>query len=148
MRVYVANKNDIIGLKKLDAKETVYVKELNEFHTILDNNEFLSFFLNTNSVFVAESDSVIVGYLIAQIRKWMFHYKKIIWIEHIFVDPERRREGVAQSMLNYMISHYAKDNPEIEFIFGKINSENKASLKLAEKASFKRQKNFLIFKKI
>ena len=148
MIVRVANKNDISGLRKLDAKETIFVKELNEFHTVLDDNEFLNFFLKTKSVFIAESGSVIVGYLIAQIRKWMFHYKKIIWIEHIFVDPERRREGIAQSMLNYMINHYTKNDPDIEFIFSKINPENKVSLKLSEKFSFNRQKTFIVYKRL
>jgi len=148
MIVRVANKNDISGLRKLDAKETIFVKELNEFHTVLDDNEFLNFFLKTKSVFIAESGSVIIGYLIAQIRKWMFHYKKIIWIEHIFVDPERRKEGIAQSMLNYMINHYTKNDPDIEFIFSKINLENKVSLKLSEKFSFNRQKTFIVYKRL
>ena len=148
MIVRVANINDISRLRKLDTKEIIFVKELNEFHTILDDNEFLDFFLKRNSVFVAESDSVIVGYLIALIRKWMFHYKKIIWIEHIFVDPDRRKEGIAQSMLNYMIDHYTKNEPDIEFIFSKMNPENKASLKLSEKLSFNSQKTIVIFKKL
>jgi GNAT superfamily N-acetyltransferase len=116
MIVRVANKNDVSGLRKLDAKETIFVKELNEFHTVLDDNEFLNFFLETKNVFIAESGSVIVGFLIAQIREWIFHYKKIIWIEHIFGDPERRKEGIAQSILNYMINHYTKNDPDIEFI--------------------------------
>ena len=148
MIVRVANKNDISGLRKLDAKETIFVKELNEFHTVLDSNEFLNFFLKTKSVFVAEASSVIVGYLIALIRKWMFHYKKIIWIEHIFVDPERRKEGIAQSMLNHMINHYTQNDSDIEFIFSKINPENKVSLKLSEKFSFHRQKAFIVFKRL
>jgi len=148
MIVRVANKKDISGLRKLDAKETIFVKELNEFHTVLDDNEFLNFFLKTKSVFIAESGSVIVGYLIAQIRKWMFHYKKIIWIEHIFVDPERRKEGVAQSMLNYMINHYTKDDLDLEFIFSKINPENKVSLKLSEKFSFNSRKTIIVFKRL
>ena len=148
MIVRVANKNDISGLRKLDAKETIFVKELNEFHTVLDDNEFLNFFLKTKSVFIAESGSIIVGYLIAQIRKWMFHYKKVIWIDHIFVDPERRKEGIAQSMLNYMINHYTKNDPDIEFIFSKINPGNKGSLKLSEKNSFNRQKTFIVWKNL
>ena len=148
MIVRVANKNDISDLRKLDAKETIFVKELNEFHTVLDDNEFLNFFLKTKSVFIAESGSVIVGYLIAQIRKWMFHYKKIIWIEHIFVDPERRKEGVAQSMLNYMINRYTKDDLDLEFIFSKINPENKVSLKLSEKFSFNSRKTIIVFKRL
>lgn len=148
MIVRVANKNDISGLRKLDAKETIFVKELNEFQSVLDDNEFLNFFLKTKSVFIAESGSVIVGYLIAQIRKWMFHYKKIIWIEHIFVDPERRKEGIAQSMLNYMINHYTKDDLDLEFIFSKINPENKDSLKLSEKFSFNSRKTIIVFKRL
>ena len=148
MRVRVANKNDISCLRKLDAKETIFVKELNEFHTVLDDSEFLIFFLKTKSVFVAESGSVIVGYLIAQIRKWMFHYKKILWIEHIFVDPKRRKESIAHSMLNYMINHYTKIDPDIEFIFSKINPENKVSLKLSEKFSFNGQKTIIVFRRL
>lgn len=148
MIVRIADKSDISGLRNLDAKESIFVKELNEFHTVLDDNEFLNFFLKTKSVFIAESGSVIVGYLIAQIRKWMFHYKKIIWIEHIFVDPERRKECIAQSLLNYMINHYTKNDPDIEFIFSKINPENKVSLKLSEKFSFHSQKAFIVFKRL
>ena len=148
MIVRIADKSDISGLRNLDAKESIFVKELNEFHTVLDDNEFLNFFLKTNSVFIAESGSTILGYLIAQIRKWMFHYKKIIWIEHILINPERRKEGIAQSLLNYMINHYTKNNPDIEFIFSKINPGNKGSLKLSEKFSFHRQKTFIVYKRL
>ena len=59
MIVRIANKNDISGLRKLDAKETIFVKELNEFHTVLDDNEFLNFFLKTKSVFIAELPAVL-----------------------------------------------------------------------------------------
>lgn len=69
MRVRVANKKDISGLRKLDAKDSFFVKELKEFHTVLNDNEFLTFFLKTKSVFIAESGSNILGFLIAQIRK-------------------------------------------------------------------------------
>ena len=51
MIVRVANKNDISGLRKLDAKETIFVKELNEFHTVLDSNEFLIFFFKSEKCF-------------------------------------------------------------------------------------------------
>ena len=63
----------------------------------------------------------------------MFHHKKIIWIEHIFVDPERRREGIALSMINFMISYYLKNNSDIKKVIGKINAENEASLKMSRK---------------
>ena len=148
MIVRIAEKSDVSRLRKLDAKDIFLVKELNEFHTVLDDNEFLNFFLKTKSVFIAESGSIILGYLIAKIRKWMFHYKKIIWIEHILVDPERRKEGIAQSLLNYMINHYTKNDPDIEFIFSKINPGNKGSLKLSEKFSFNRQKTFIVYKRL
>lgn len=46
-----------------------------------------------------------------------------------------------------MINYYTKDNPDIEFIFSKVNLENKASLKLSEKFSFNRQKTFIVFKR-
>ena len=148
MILRIAEKSDVSRLRKLDAKDTFLVKELNEFHTVLDDNEFLNFFLKTKSVFIAESGSIILGYLIAQIRKWMFHYKKIIWIEHILVDPERRKEGIAQSLLNYMINHYTKNDPDIEFIFSKINPANEGSLKFSEKFSFNRQKTFIVYKRL
>lgn len=148
MIVRIAEKSDVSRLRKFDAKDSFLVKELNEFHTALDDNEFLNFFLKTKSVFIAESGSIILGYLIAQIRKWMFHYKKIIWIEHILIDPERRKEGIAQSLLNYMINHYTKNDPDIEFIFSKINPGNKGSLKLSEKNSFNRQKTFIVWKNL
>lgn len=148
MIVRIAEKSDISRLRKLDAKDSFFVKELNEFHTVLDDSEFLNFFLKTKSVFIAESGSIILGYLIAQIRKWMFHYRKIIWIEHILVDPERRKENIAQSLLNYMINHYTKNDPDIEFIFSKINLGNKGSLKLSEKNSFNRQKTFIVWKNL
>jgi len=133
MNIRLAIEKDIPALKVLDAKGPFFIKELNEFHTVLDNDEFLLFFLNSKSIFIAESDSVIVGYLIAQIKDWMFHYKNIIWIEHIFVDPERRRKGIAQSMLDFMISYYLIINPEIKKVIGIIHPENEASLKISEK---------------
>ena len=52
MIVRIAEKSDVSRLRKLDAKDTFLVKELNEFHTVLDDNEFLNFFLKTKSVFV------------------------------------------------------------------------------------------------
>jgi len=74
MIVRIAEKSDVYSLRKLDTKDSFFVKELNEFHSVLDDNEFLNFFLKTESIFIAESGSIILGYLIAQIRKWMFHF--------------------------------------------------------------------------
>jgi len=133
MNIRLAIERDIPALKALDAKGPFFIKELNEFHTVLDDDDFLLYFLDSRSIFIAESDSMIVGYLIAKIKEWMFHYRNVIWIEHIFVDPEMRRKGIAQSMLNFMISYYLKINPDIKKVISKILPENEASLNLSKK---------------
>ncbi len=148
MKVNIANKNDIIELRELDAKESVFVKELGEYHNVLDDDDFLNYFLEDNSIFIIKSESKIIGYIIAQMRDWMFHYKKIIWIEHIFVDPDQRKKGIAQKLINYMINHYKVNNPEIKFIFGHINQDNQASLEMAKKYVPDFKENIIISKNI
>ncbi len=148
MIIRIANENDIANLRKLDAKDLYLVKELNEYHTLLDDDNYLSFFLKKKSIFVAESKSKIIGFLIALIRKWTFHQEKIVWIEHVLVDPDNRNEGIAQGMLNYAIEYYIKSNPEIQFVYTMISPENMTSLKLSNKLGFQHQETKIAFKKL
>ena len=133
MNIRIANKEDISNLKELDAKDQYFVEQLGEYHTLLDDDEYLCYFLERECIFIAEEFSKTVGILISQIKKWMFHHKKIIWIDHIVVDPEKRCEGIAQNMIKFMLQHYKEKVPSVNFIYSIINPDNKASLGMSRK---------------
>lgn len=133
MKVRLATKNDVDDLKELDAKDRYYVEELAEYHSLLDDDDYVKHFLKQKTIFVAEEEEHIVGFLIAQIKDWMFHHEKIIWIEHIVVHPERRGEGLAQVLINHAISKYRKKDKNISHVYSIVNPDNKASLRMSEK---------------
>ena len=148
MNIRIAHKDDIPKLKELDVKDQYFVEHLGEYHTVLDDDEFLNHFLESDSIFVAEEFSKVYGFLLAQIKEWMFHYKKIIWIEHIVVDPDKRREGIAQNMIKFMMDHYKTKDPEVRFVYSIINPDNKASLKMSRKFEPLSKSVFMILKEI
>jgi len=148
MNIRIANKDDIPKLKELDTKDQYYIEHLGEYHTVLDDLEFLHHFLDKRCIFIAEEFSKLAGFLIAQIKNWMFHQKKIIWIEHIVVDPEKRREGIAQNLIRFMVDHFKTKDPEIRFIYSIINPDNKASLQMSRKFEPLSKSVFMISKKI
>jgi len=148
VKVRLATKKDIKKLKELDAKDQFYVEELAEYHTLLDDDDYLYYFLKKKTIFVAESGTCLCGFLIAQIREWMFHHEKIIWIEHIVVDPERRREGIAQKMINFMIKDYTEKDKKISHVYSVINPDNKASLGMSKKFEPFTKTIFMISKKL
>ncbi len=148
MNIRIATKDDIPKLKELDKKDQYFVEHLGEYHTVLDDDEFLNHYLESNSIFLAEEFSILYGFLIAQIREWMFHHKKIIWIEHIVVDPIKRREGIAQNMIRFMMNHFKGKDPEVRFVYSIINPDNKASLKMSRKFEPLSKNVFMITKEI
>lgn len=148
MNVRLASKKDIEKLKELDAKDQYYVEELAEYHSLLDDDEYLKHFMNNKTIFIAEENEKITGFLIAQIKKWMFHHEKIIWIEHIVVDPERRREGIAQMMIREMVDSYIKKDKKISHVYSIINPDNKASLGMSEKFDPFTKTIFMMSKKL
>ena len=148
LNVRQANKGDLSKLKELDAKDQFFVDELEEYHTLLDDDEYVQYFLKNKSFFIAEADDKIVGFLIAQIKDWMFHHKKIIWIDHIVVDPDRRREGIAQIMIKEMVNHYTKKDKKISHVYSIINPDNKASLDFSKKFDPFSKTIFMISKKL
>ena len=148
MNIRIANKEDISKLKELDAKDQYYVEELGEYHSVLDDDEFLYYFLESESIFISEEFSKLYGFLLAQIREWMFHYKKIIWIEHIVVDPEMRNTGIAQNMITFMIRHYKEKYADIRYVYSMINPDNKASLGMSRKFNPLSKSVFIITKEI
>ena len=62
MNIRIANKNDIPNLKALDVKDQYFVEHLGEYHTVLDDDEFLNHFLESDSIFIAEEFSRIYGF--------------------------------------------------------------------------------------
>lgn len=133
MNIRIANKDDIKNLKELDAKDLYFIEELGEYHSVLDDDEFLLYFLENESIFLAEEFSKLYGFLLAQIKDWMFHHKNIIWIEHIVVDPEMRNTGIAQNLITFMLRHYKEKSPEIRYVYSIVNPDNKASLGMSRK---------------
>jgi len=148
MNIRIANKKDISKLKELDRKDQYYVEELGEYHSVLDNDEFLNFFLENESIFITEEFSKLYGFLLAQIKEWMFHHKKIIWIEHIVVDPEMRNTGIAHNMITFMLRYYKEKYPKIRYVYSMINPDNKASLGMSRKFNPLSRSVFIISKNI
>ena len=148
MNIRIAFKDDIPKLKELDKKDQYYVEHLGEYHTVLDDDEFLNYFLDNNNIFIAEEFSKVFGFLLAQVREWMFHHKKIIWIEHIVVDPDKRREGIAQNMIKFVIDYFREKDSEIRFVYSIINPDNKASLSMSRKFEPLSKNVFMITKEI
>ena len=148
LKIRLATKKDIDQLKELDAKDRYYVDELNEYHSLLDDDQYLNHFLKNKAIFIAEGKDRILGFLIALIKEWMFHHEKIIWIEHIVVDPNKRRKGIAQMLINNMISTYLEKDKNISHVYSIINPDNKASLKMSEKFEPFSKAIFMISKKL
>jgi len=146
MNIRIANKEDVSKLKELDAKDQYFVEELGEYHSVLDDDKFLLYFLESRSIFIAEEFSKIYGFLLAQIREWMFHQKNIIWIEHIVVDPEKRNTGIAKNLITFMLSHYKEKFPKIRYVYSIINPDNKASLGMSRKFNPLSKSVFMITK--
>jgi ribosomal protein S18 acetylase RimI-like enzyme len=148
MNIRLASKDDVDQLKELDAKDRYYVEELAEYHSLLDDNDYVNHFLKEKNIFIVEEEEEIMGFLIAQIKDWMFHHEKIIWIEHIVVDPERRGEGLAQLMIKHAISRFRKKEKKITHVYSITNPDNKASLKMSEKFDPFTKTIFMISKKL
>jgi len=148
MNIRIANKDDISKLKELDVKDQYYIEELGEYHSVLDDEEFLLYFLESKSIFIAEEFSTIYGFLLAQLREWMFHQKNIIWIEHIVVDPEKRNTGIAQNLITFMLKCYKEKYPKIRYVYSIINPDNKASLEMSRKFNPLSRSVFILTKEI
>lgn len=46
----------------------IFIKELNEDHNVLDDQDYLMYFLEENSIFIVKSEFKIISYPIAQVR--------------------------------------------------------------------------------
>jgi len=138
-------KNDYEPYKKLFAEayceylEGLKQNSLQHYQKEIQNKREVTlsrfnFYLNTGSSFAAEKDGAVVGYVATQTIPYMRGHDKVLWIEYIVTKREHRRQGIVTALIKKLKGHATKHR--IDSIYATINPDNKASIKLHEKAGF------------
>lgn len=109
-----------------------YMKEKKEKRAITHSR--FDFYLKTGSIFVAEQDENIVGYVASQTLPFMHGVDRLLWIEYIVVQKKFRRKRIGLALLRRLMDH--AQSLGIKRIYTTINPDNKASIKLHHKAGF------------
>jgi len=83
------------GLKQSNLQQ--YRKELQDKRRVTPSR--FNFYVKTGSSFVAEKGGEVVGYVAAQIIRYMRGHNKILWIEYVVVKSKFRRQGIGTALL-------------------------------------------------
>ena len=105
--------------------------EEQETHLVSRKSEF-SINVNTGYCFVAESNEIIVGFILAHRT---LPFQGTLFIHYIGINPTNQGKGIGLLLFKRLIKK-AKEN-NISVIQSLINTDNTPSVKLHKKAGFK-----------
>ena len=143
MKYRLATREDIPELKGIDdASAEADVIDGKKLY-VLRRRGVLDYFLRCGGVLVAESDGQIVGYALTHLVEWMHGVEKLIWIEHIGVHPEHRRNGIGLGLLEFVKQHY---KTSAEQLYAEIHPLNSKSIALFKKFGVELVERKLAFK--
>lgn len=116
---------DILNVVEIDRKSYSQPWGVNEFFREINYNKF-------GRYFVAEVDNKIVGY----IGSWFLG--DLIHITTVAVDPQYRRKGIGEMLLNFIIEMGKKE--KVKKVVLEVRVSNIIAQKLYEKLGFKIEK--------
>lgn len=91
-------------------------------------------YLRQGLSYVAKEDSMIVGFIFAQIIPHILSLPSVIWVENLGVHPEFRRKGIAYKLLKTVASEGKKLGAKA--IYSTIMPDNIRSIMLHKKLGF------------
>jgi ribosomal-protein-alanine N-acetyltransferase len=116
---------DIISVVEIDRKSYSHPWGVNEFFREINYNKF-------GRYFVAEFNKKIIGY----IGSWFLG--DLIHVTTVAVDPEYRRKGVGEKLMNFIIDMGKNEN--FKKVVLEVRVSNIVAQKLYEKLGFKIEK--------
>jgi len=144
MDIRRAKIKDLEEVVVLSCKSAIYHEELASYYDIDKNaKHILSVSLKKNiyslnsSIFVAEENGNIIGYLLAckVNRLDMFKIKKAGLIADVFVEEKDRRKGVGGELVKECLKWFKKN--DIYFIEISVEALNKKAINFWNKKGFK-----------
>jgi GNAT superfamily N-acetyltransferase len=122
-----AGTHDADELRSLDAEAAEADVIDGERFYVLRQAGVLDYFFDVGGVLVAEQKGRLIAYALAHPVAWMHGIEKLIWIEHITVHPERRRQGVGLHLLEFIEQHHSASADQL---YAEIHPLNTASIAL------------------
>ncbi|MFP4457675.1 MAG: N-acetyltransferase family protein [Clostridia bacterium] len=140
MNIRKARAEDYLKLKSLNKS---LLKETGEYFSdaIFQQEALFKLLVNSENqmIVVAECDDVVCGYAITVISH-MPNFDTVR-LDQIYVAPDFRSKGIAQSMIDFIIEHAKKER--IFEISLRVNSQNLSAINFYKKKGFKIQEHIM-----
>ncbi len=80
---------------------------------------------NQEVIIVAEENNILVAFLCVQLKKSFCYDEYMPEITELFVEPEYRRKGISQNLMDFAVQYCKKNFPchKIELLTGKYNTD-------------------------
>ena len=116
IKIRKATKEDIPFLKQLEKSAQSKNKK----------KELFKYYLKKRGIFVSVNRETqkITGFSLSQMLSWVNGFHKIVWIEHIYIDP-REEDSVAKKLMEHIEDYYKALVPDVVYIFGNLQPSNK-----------------------
>ncbi len=94
---------------------------------------------------VAETEGVVVGFILGELRGWEFGIPKSGWIEIVGVDPEFHGKGIARALIEKLDLYFRNQN--VERVMTMINWNEGGLVGFFRALGFERSEFILLEKK-
>jgi len=121
-----------IKIRKATHEDIPILKQLGDPNCANSKKKDLfKYYLKKRGIFVSEERETrnIIGYSLSQMLSWVNGFHKIVWIEHIYVDPNQHN-SVAKKLMEHIEDYYKAIVPDVVYIFGNIQPSNKELFKM------------------
>lgn len=98
------------------------------------SEDAFDFYLEGGLSFVAREEGMVVGFIFAQMIRYIQSLKKVVWIENIGVHPDFRRQGIAMLLIRRLIREARERGAEV--VFSSVTSDNQESIMLHSRMGF------------
>ncbi len=132
--------NDFQGVKDIEKivveEYRHFLKETGEKDTIEPwiTPQYFDHYLKAENSFVAETDSKVVGFILAQPTTYLRGAKKEIWLEYIAVRPESRKTGIGSMLISRTVEQAHSHG--VKLLHTTLNPNNSESTRLLVKHGF------------
>ncbi len=121
LKIRKAKSEDLSTLRKIDPEISALEKDI------------LKYYLKKRGIFIVQNrrNHQIEGFLLSQVLNWVNNKRRIVWIEHIYINPKKKNGEAAQALLDYLKDYYRHLDPNVKYVFGNMNPGDKELIKIS-----------------